>query len=235
MPNKLQYCGGPNNEELFAYNVEHISDPGLSALLKEFQTLYPYLKLIAEANKIKDCFDERVVEAYWIGNELLDNISMKRLYAHFIDNLQLKKKLTPREFNLLVGKIPRGAIPHHCFHVLNVYFRTGHLAVPHTINSMDSCRIGWGKVKSIEGDYLNIETQTLSHSNNKLMLKENAEKKVLFKLLNKSFIKTPQLDNLITYHWDWACEIITSQQAYNLKKYTQACLDIANGTMELNQ
>ncbi|KKR08550.1 MAG: hypothetical protein UT32_C0001G0070 [Parcubacteria group bacterium GW2011_GWC2_39_14] len=234
MPNRLQYCGGPNNEELFAYNTENVSDPGLSALLKEFQTLFPYLKLIAESNKIKDVFDARIVEAYWLGNELLENVSMKRLYSHFVDGLHLKKKLQPKDLELLMGKIPRGAIPHHCFHVLNIYFRTGHLAVPHTLESMDSCRIGWGKVKKISENDLIVETQRLVYENNRLKLSETIDKNISFKLLHKSFLQNPTIGDNISYHWGWACDKITEKQKTNLKKYTQACLDIANGLTKLN-
>ena len=227
MPNKLQYCGGPNNNELFAYNTENITDPGLNQLLQEFQTLFPYLKLIAEANRIKDPFDYSVVEAYWLGNNLLDNVPLNRLYYHFIDNLSLKKKLTPRDFEILVGKIPQGAIPHHCFHVLNIYFRTGHLAVPHTLLSMDSCRINWGKIIKVEDTEIVVETQKLNYSNNKLQL-EPDKQKVLYKLLNKSFISNPHEQDLVSFHWGWVCEKISKNQMLNLKKYTQACLDIAN-------
>ncbi len=227
MPNKLQYCGGPNNNELFAYNIENTTDPGLNKLLKEFQTLFPYLKLISEANRIKDPFDYSVVEAYWIGNKLLDNVPLNRLYHHFIDNLSLKKKLTPRDFEILVGKIPQGAIPHHCFHVLNIYFRTGHLAVPHTLTSMDSCRINWGKIIKIEDTEVTVETQRLNYYDNKLTLIPHTQK-VLYRLLNKSFISSPKEQELVSFHWGWVCEKISSHQVLNLKKYTQACLDIAN-------
>ena len=36
-----------------------------------FAAAWPYLELIAGAHGIDDPLDERVVEAYWVGNELL--------------------------------------------------------------------------------------------------------------------------------------------------------------------
>lgn len=227
MPNKLQYCGGDNNKELFEYSASKIIDPGLTHLLQEFQTLYPYLKLIAETNKIKDIFDYRVVEAYWIGNELLDNVDMNKLYWHFIDGLNLKKKLTLSEFEKIVGKIPKGALPHHSFHVLNVYFRTGHLAVEHTLESMDHCRIGWGKIMKVNEHDVEIETQKLTYSTC-LSLSETINKKVLYKFLNRGFIDNPQVGQIVSYHWNWACEIITDNQQKNLEKYTRLCIALAN-------
>ncbi|KKQ79565.1 MAG: hypothetical protein UT02_C0031G0012 [Parcubacteria group bacterium GW2011_GWC2_38_7] len=133
-----------------------------------------------------------------------------------------------------MGKIPQGAIPHHCFHVLNVYFRTGHIAVANTIESMDSCRIGWGKIKKVNDNYLIVKTQQLTHQDNKLILSEEIDKTIAFKLLSKSFVNAPQVGDIISYHWGWACDKITPKQAFNLKKYTQACLDIANGLTKLN-
>lgn len=41
-------------------------------ILEQFEGAYPYYKIIAEANKIKNPFDERVVRAYWVGNKLLE-------------------------------------------------------------------------------------------------------------------------------------------------------------------
>ena len=67
-PNRLHLCGPDANKEVLAYLKEGVSDPGLENLLRRFSTLYPYLQHIAQANHIADPCDERVVEAYWIGN-----------------------------------------------------------------------------------------------------------------------------------------------------------------------
>src|SRR3989339_2253793 len=120
MPNKLRYCGGDSNSELFAYTANNQSDAGLQAMLKEFETMFPYLRLIAEANKILDPFNYKVVESYWIGNELLENVSMNNFYRYLVDEQKLKKKFKPAILEKVFGKIPVGAKPHHGFHVLNI-------------------------------------------------------------------------------------------------------------------
>ena len=145
-PNSLHYCGPDKIINLFAYTQEQMADRGLQEILTEFETLYPYLTFIAYENNIRDPFDRRVVEAYWLGNTLLHTISMNGFFRHFSDALHLKKKITKKDFELLVGKLPAGAIPHHTFHVLNIFTRTGHHAIKHTLETMDNCRIGWGKV-----------------------------------------------------------------------------------------
>lgn len=226
MPNKLQYCGGNKNSTLFEYGINSISEPPLEKLLKEFQTLHPYLKLIANANKTIDIFDYKVIEAYWIGNELLENVNMNKLYWHFIDGLQLKKKIKPGQFEKLCGKIPLGAKPHHSFHVFNVYLRTGHLPIEHTIETMDNCRISWGKTKKILKNELEIETPTLIEQDGKIILSEPKIKKIVYKFGNDGFIKNPQINDWISYHWNWACDILTKQQTINLEKYTRQSLTL---------
>ena len=39
-----------------------------------FSGAWPYLELIASANAIADPLDARVLEAYWVGSELLEGI-----------------------------------------------------------------------------------------------------------------------------------------------------------------
>jgi hypothetical protein len=63
-PNRLHYCGPDANKELHDLIESGESNIGLAHLLKQFKTLFPYLKQIAQANGIKDPFDTRVVEAY---------------------------------------------------------------------------------------------------------------------------------------------------------------------------
>jgi hypothetical protein len=80
MPNRLTYCGGDDNRALFDYCMAGITDPGLRGLLLKFSGAMPYLRLIARCNGIADAFDARVVEAYWLGNELLQGVEARALY-----------------------------------------------------------------------------------------------------------------------------------------------------------
>jgi hypothetical protein len=98
-PNRLHYCGPDANKEmkgLIENNPTH--DGGLSHLLKQFKTLFPYLKHIAVANGIRDPFDSRVVEAYWLGNDLLATIEKRQLHTFLVDEMRLKDKIKNKEF-----------------------------------------------------------------------------------------------------------------------------------------
>src|SRR3989344_145605 len=124
-PNFLKYCGPDKNKELAGYLTAKTTDLGLTAMLKKFSAMYPYLKLIAHQNGIADAFDQRVVEAYWLGNEMLDGVTMKGFYNHARDKLSVKER------KWLEAKLPRGAKPNHAFNVLNFLTRTGHQVILH--------------------------------------------------------------------------------------------------------
>src|SRR5690242_18199578 len=80
MPNRLAYCGPDENRALFDYCIAGLTDGGLRGLLRKFTGAMPYLQLIAECNAIPDPLDGRVVEAYWLGNELLQGVEVRALY-----------------------------------------------------------------------------------------------------------------------------------------------------------
>ncbi|MDP2932756.1 MAG: DUF6390 family protein [bacterium] len=230
-PNRLHYCGPDANSELLSYISHQTADPGLEAILGKFRTLFPYLKLIAQANRIQDPFDDRVVEAYWIGNRMLDNIGKQSLYDHLIDELELKKRLPAAHFNELADKIAGNAVPHHSFHVLNIWTRTGHDQRAHTLASMDSCRIAWGKVATVDGPNITVETEPLVIQNGKLVLGKPIQKKLLRRLESQTDIEDLRPGNLITIHWDVPCEVVAPAEIAQLKKYTLQSIAFANQTI----
>lgn len=230
-PNRLHYCGPDANREIFSYIQNQISDKGLEKLLKDFKTLYPYLKHIAEANGIKDPFNERVVEAYWIGNKLLETVEKKDFWRHLIEDQKIKKKIGGKSFELVEEKIAKGAVPHHSFHVLDIWKRTGHLEREHTLESMNECRISWGKVTEVDGPFIKIQTEPLIYRNGKLALGEPTIRKITRSLGAPLDIEQLKTGNIITIHWGIPCEVITPKQASMLKKYTLRHLALANQTL----
>ena len=213
-PNKLKYCGPDKNQELAGYLKTKTSDLGLKEMLNDFRAMQPYLKLIANENGIKDEFDEQAVEAYWLGNELLDTITLKSFFNH------VRPQLAKNDLKWFEFKLPLGAKPHHSFHVFNFFKRAGHRAVPHTVETMDQCRISVGKVMS----KLTVITDQLVFRSGKLKL-EPVVKKV------QSLDNDLKPGDLVTIHWNCVCEKVTQQQAKNLEKYTRLALRLANLTV----
>ena len=230
-PNRLHYCGPDANREIGAYLAKGAKDAGLTHLLGQFETMYPYLRHIAEANHIKDPFDDRVVEAYWVGNELLETIEKKKFYHHLLDGLKLKKKLGAKSFGVVEGKISQGAVPHHSFHVLDIWKRTGHIALAHTLESMDECRVSWGTVTAASGPSITVSTRPLLYADGKLYLGEEVQKKINRKLEATYDIEQLTPGDLVSIHWSVPCEKITAAQAAALLKYTLRHIELANKTI----
>ena len=230
-PNRLHYCGPDQNRELLAYLEEGVSDAGLVVILKKFATLYPYLQHIARANRVADPFDERVVEAYWIGNDLLDHVSRPALFTHLRDTLRLKDRLGSTEFDRLTEKIRQGAVPHHSFHVLDIWQRTGHVERTHTVDSMDACRVSWGKVLSIDGPKVTVQTEPVVLRDSRLEFGAPVEQVVTRALETAADLEQLKPGDLVTMHWRVPCEVITPAQAAALRRYTLRHLQLANLTL----
>ena len=117
-PNALGLCGADVRRTLLEYGAAGESDGGLSELARTFEGAWPYLELIAGANGISDPLDPRVVEAYWVGNDLLGHVTPASL-AHHVDARFRGRLGRTREH--VFDAVAAGAVPHHCFHVFAVY------------------------------------------------------------------------------------------------------------------
>ena len=107
-PNDLGLCGPKNRILKNFLNNEKIFDKDLRKILKQFKVAFEYYKLIARCNNIKNPFDEKVVKAYWIGNELLENVSAEKFKTLIAQEFDLPKKAMC---------IAKHALPHHNTHV----------------------------------------------------------------------------------------------------------------------
>jgi hypothetical protein len=227
MPNRLRYCGGDDNRTLFDYGIAGVTDMGLQQLLQRFTGAVPYLKLIAQSNRIADPFDSRVVEAYWLGNELLDGVEVRNLY----DSLRERfgNQLQGRTRDLVLGKAPAGARPHHSFHVLDVHSRVGEL--PATMATLESCRVSWGRVVAVDGGQVEVERQPLALREGKLALDAPISERALRQIDGRGFADAAQPGDWVSLHWGWVCEVLTERQRANLERYTRYHLALANQTL----
>lgn len=227
-PNSLSLCGPDKQEDLKWYSSNLQTDKGTVEILSQFSTLFPYLRLIATSNNIKDPFDKQVIEAYWLGNNLLHKVSIGNFVKHLSDSIQLKKKIARKELESIFNKISIGALPHHAFHVLNIYKRTGHLDVPHTVETMDACMINWGKIKKITPGAIIIETKPLKIINNQLGFGPTRERIIMFQGEKDILFAQLKIGDWISSHWGYFCQKLTKKQLNNLIYYTQLSIRLAN-------
>jgi len=244
-PNKLKYCGPDDNRSIFEYCVAKQSDAGLINLLKGFEGAFPYLQLIAKSNNILDSFDERVVEAYWVGNDLLNRVSTKDFYES-IKN-RFGKKIPADSLRWLLSKPPVGAKPHHSFHVLDVYTKTGLIRSgmkSPILETINNCLIMWGEViqnakfksqpaspSSIQGGNDKSKYKIIIRSNPIIMEKSKLAFGAPIKLEVDCPFVCPQVGDWVSLHWGNVCDILKPDEVANLKKWTNYHIKIANTTI----
>lgn len=227
MPNRLNYCGGDANQLLFEYAVARTADGDVDRLLRQFTGALPYLQLIARVNGIADPFDDRVVEAYWLGNELLDRVEVRQLYDSLLE--RFGKQLQGKTRDLVLGKAPAGARPHHSFHVFDVHSRVGDLG--HTLSTLEHCRVSWGTVAEVAGGHLVVDRVPLVLLVGKLALGAPVREHVLRQIDGRGFIEQAGVGDRVSVHWGWACEVLSERQLRNLQRFTHHQLAIANQTL----
>lgn len=234
-PNFFGYCGPPKNSSLIDHLKESFADEEISNILSDFETLYPYLQLIARGNKINDPFDQRVVEAYWIGNKFLNNVKNSD-YLPFIDEkLFLEKRLSKNDFIKLKRKIARSRfLPHHNFHVFNIFKQMGQdLSFPR-LKTMDECRIGFGKIKNQSASWRTkiksclVESKPLIIIDGKLGFGNPAVKELNLYYKGKQIIKDLKLGDWVSFHWGYLCDVLTEQRVKNLEFYTKKAIEFYN-------
>ncbi|HEY9594937.1 MAG TPA: DUF6390 family protein [Spirochaetia bacterium] len=231
-PNRLGYCGPSDSAGLLGYLGEGAADQGLRELGQRFEGAYPYLLLIARANGIADPFDRRVVEAYWIGNALLERVRPEG----FLENLRerFRPRMDGREFEWMTSVLPLGARPHHNFHVFDVYRRAGLMRDERAIialDRMDQCRISWGRVVTADGPELVVARSPLVLRGGALALDAPVPARVTRHLTAAGAFDDARPGDYVSIHWGWACQRLDRRALAALVRATSRALAHTNTTL----
>lgn len=228
-PNELGYCGGEDHRELLEYGAAGVTDPGLGQLARGFSGAWPYLTLIAEATGIGDPLDRRVVEAYWIGNRLLDRVDLGRFGRSLEDRFRAR---SGPAFDRIAQTVGVGGVPHHSFHVFCVYPWTGLLAEQERsaepLRILDRCRVRWGRVVSVEPDHLVVRTRLLQWDGKELSLGAPQIETATRALDGVGFVTDVGPGDWVALHWDWVCDRLTDGQVRALRRYSAQTLEMTN-------
>jgi Family of unknown function (DUF6390) len=228
-PNEQGYCGPADPDALLDYGAKGFVDPGLVRIAQSFRGAWPYLSLIAEVTGVGDPLDHRVVEAYWIGNHLLDRI----------DTVTFRRSLEQRfrasagpAWSRLAEVIPGGGRPHHSFHVFCVYPWVGLLRHEQRggppLRILDRCRIRPGQVVSVSGDKVVVQSRPLRWDGRQLLFGPIEQEVVTGALAGRGFVTDLRPGDLVSLHWDWVCDRLTQRQLHNLLAYTAQTLRMTN-------
>ncbi|HTZ50190.1 MAG TPA: DUF6390 family protein [Spirochaetia bacterium] len=228
-PNRLGYCGPSDHASLAGYLSQDRGDGGLRDLARRFEGAYPYLQLIAGANGIPDPFDRRVVEAYWIGNALLDRVGASPLYESL--KLRFRPRMSGPSFASLVSHLDDGTPPHHNFHVFEIYRRAGLLRDERAtvaLDRMDQCRVSWGHVRAVTTADLVVDRRPLVLVDGKLALGA-AEAVTVLRRADDS--PPPVAGAWVSIHWGWACDRLSRRALESLQAATRRAIDHTNLTL----
>jgi Family of unknown function (DUF6390) len=221
--NRLQYCGPAEAAPLLYRAITSESGRVEAAqALSGFEALMPYLEFIA-ARHDRGPFDLEVVEAYWIGNELLDAFDR-------VDFVRLLEALTQRGLprsiaRRLADHLPSRPLPHHLFHVafVGVGTVTGH--VPTTLANMESCRPAWAEVLGASDGLLRVRGPTLAVQGETIVWGPPTDRELRY---DPKVIPDPQPGDPVAIHWSWPALRLSPEQRRALEKYSQRSLDQAN-------
>jgi hypothetical protein len=231
-PNRLGYCGPDGAQELFEQATVGGDEAALRALARRFEGAWPYLELIARANGLADPLDARVVEAYWLGNPLLERVTPAQLGSSLEG--RFRPRLRPDGWRWLATTPEAGAVPVHAFHVLDVFPRVGLLrsgALDRVVETIDSCRIRWGRVLERDGDWLVVSAVPLELAGGRLVLTPPRAERIRAWQDGTGFIDPPEPGDVVSIHWDWACERLDARRLAALVSWTERELEIANRTI----
>jgi hypothetical protein len=227
-PNELGYCGPSDHQALLEYGASGVNDRGLTELARAFAGAWPYLELIAGATGIADPLDRRVVEAYWIGNALLDRVDMATFGSSLEDRFRNR---AGRHWTSLADGVPAGAVPHHSFHVFGVYpwiglLRSGRAREP--LEQMERCRIRWGQVESIVAEEVVVRSRPLVWDGRCLGLGEPRLETARRELAGRAFLPDLAVGDWVSLHWHWVCDRLDHRQLAALRHYTNHHLALTN-------
>jgi hypothetical protein len=206
-PNELGYCGPAGARAML--------DPDATADIerraREFEGAWVYLELLAEAGGFSDPLSEEVVEAYWVGSELLEHVAPATLVARLEERFRGQLGGTWRD-------AWTRACAHHTFQVFEVYPWAGllHQGRPPApaLNVLDRCRIRTGEVLSVEDEQVVVGSPRLTWDGASLTVLGDVAETARWSVNGSALIDVPAVGDLVALHWDWVCEVLDPAQAH---------------------
>jgi hypothetical protein len=204
-PNELGYCGPEGADAL----LRPEAPAEIARRARQFEGAWSYLEFIARSAGIADPLDEAVVDAYWIGNDLLDDVEPGALVAFLADRFRGQLGGTWRTAGAR-------ATAHHSFQVFEVYpwaALLGAPARPVAVNVLDRCRIRTGVVLAVTGESATVRSHPLVLAAGRLTPGPPRVEMVTWSVNGRSLIGALSPGDRVALHWDWVCDVITGPQA----------------------
>lgn len=225
-PNELGYCGPPGPALLLRHD-----GPDRADRARAFDGAWPYLVELAAAAGRADPLCDEVVQAYWVGSELLHRVDGGRL------SQRLRAALQGQPTGLLDAVSDGHVRAHHSFHVLVVYPWVQILArrpagAGPALNILQQCRIRWGVVDAVGAEHAVLTSQPLCFEAGQLLLGAPTSETVRWRGADGTALAPrPAVGDTVAAHWDWICGSLGPEQHRALAQATTSTLDLVNGLL----
>ncbi|NMB69735.1 hypothetical protein GYA27_00835 [candidate division WWE3 bacterium] len=217
-PNSLGYCGKGSAPEKFKLCIIDGICDGIEEELTHFIVLHPYLKTISALSK-KDKFDYEVGECFWLGNDLINSATIEH-YELLLNNF-IAQGIPDSFVKELRQKKPKQFIPFHLFQVLHVGVGKSSGAVPFNLETINNCMIRWGRVTSIENNFLTADLNSVEIFENKYRLT-----KIPYRgEFNSKLVPNLKVGDTISIHWGVVNKILTEKEEQNLSYWSQKTVE----------
>jgi hypothetical protein len=134
---------------------------------------------------------------------------------------------------MLEEVVTAGSVPHHSFHVFAVYPWVGLLregrAEP--LHVLERCRVRWGRVRSMEGDFAMVASRPLTWNGRTLSLGSIREERVRAASGGRALVHGLRSGDQVALHWDWICDRLPPSRASALRRYTLNHLAVVNSRL----
>jgi len=205
-PNELGYCG----PEGAAAMLDPVAVADIERRARQFEGAWIYLEFLAETLGIADPLATEVVQAYWIGSDLLDAV----------DPAALVERLEERFVGQVGGtwRTARDrASAHHSFQVYEVYPWVGLLLEGRppgpAVHVLDRCRIRVGEVTEVGAGTATTRSRPLAWDGARLQPSAAVTEQSRWSVDGRNLIDRPAVGDLVALHWDWVCDVLTLEQA----------------------
>lgn len=231
-PNRLGYCG-PAESGTLAGAAAGDGGTDVRAVARMFSGAWPYLETLAELTGTADPLDRRIVESYWLGGGIGDQVRGQDFGA------ALLTRITPQAghyWSHLTPALLREAAGNHCFHVFGVYPWSRLLPTDtwqHPLHVLDNCRIRWGTVLARETDEIVVRSRRLSWNGARLSLSQPREERVPVARGGLSLLPDVGPGDQVALHWNWLCDRLSADQVCALEAATRRQITVTNRRLAL--
>ena len=230
-PNRLGLCGPETGGTLPERVRDAKLDPELRKIAQGFEGAWPYLELIAGENDIEDPLDARVVEAYWLGNDLLRGVGPRARHQDL--TTRFRPRTAANEWPWLEAKAVSTSMVHHSFHVLEILPRIGLIRgglPPDIVGVLEHCLVRPGRVVTGGPGPIDVLLPPLELVDGKLRFGEPRPER-LAPADGESYGDILQVGDDVAVHWDRVCGTLDPMGAARLTAVTARNLEIANQTI----